>query len=131
MVLDMMEPQKYPDRRNADGTPQVPYDLAGWTLPMQMGVTVERINGSFNAKTEEVIDIEIAPKAGTVSGKGNYGYTLSNKTNASFLAVNRLLDAGVKVYYSDGSFKVKSAEFGKGAIVLESVSYTHLRAHET
>ena len=33
MVLDMMEPQEYPDRRGPDGSPQVPYDLAGWTLP--------------------------------------------------------------------------------------------------
>ena len=45
---------------------------------------------------------------------------MSNNTNASFIAVNRLLDAGAKVHYSDGSFKVKSAEFGKGAIVVES-----------
>ena len=120
MVVDMMEPQKYPDRRNADGTPQVPYDLAGWTLPMQMGITVDRVEASFKVKAEEVTDIEIAFKAGTILGKGNYGYALSNKTNASFLAVNRLLDGGAKVHYSDGSFKVRSAEFGKGAIVVES-----------
>ena len=37
MLTDLMEPQEYPDRRAADGTPQVPYDLAGWTLPSPDG----------------------------------------------------------------------------------------------
>jgi Zinc carboxypeptidase len=37
-VLALFEPQVYPDRRAPDGTAERPYDVAGWTLPMQMGV---------------------------------------------------------------------------------------------
>jgi hypothetical protein len=37
-VQALFEKQVYPNRLNPDGSPDVPYDVAGWTLPMQMGV---------------------------------------------------------------------------------------------
>jgi hypothetical protein len=41
--VDLLNPQVYPDRRNPDGTPEAPYDMAGWTPPYQMGVTVDKV----------------------------------------------------------------------------------------
>ena len=40
-VLSLFEKQVYPDRRNGQGEAEVPYDVAGWTLPLQMGVDYE------------------------------------------------------------------------------------------
>lgn len=37
-VLALFEPQNYPDRVTPTGEAERPYDVAGWTLPMQMGV---------------------------------------------------------------------------------------------
>ncbi len=37
-VLALFEPQLYPDRTTATGEAERPYDVAGWTLPMMMGV---------------------------------------------------------------------------------------------
>jgi hypothetical protein len=37
-VLALFEPQIYPDRIAATGEAERPYDVAGWTLPMQMGL---------------------------------------------------------------------------------------------
>ena len=37
-VLTLFEPQIYPNRLDALGEAERPYDVAGWTLPMQMGV---------------------------------------------------------------------------------------------
>ncbi len=37
-VLSLFEKQVYPNRVGANGEPDVPYDVAGWTLPAQMGV---------------------------------------------------------------------------------------------
>lgn len=42
-VLSLFEKQVYPDRRNANGEAEPPYDVAGWTLPLQMGVEYEAI----------------------------------------------------------------------------------------
>ncbi len=42
-VLSLFEKQVYPDRRGANGEAEQPYDVAGWTLPLQMGVEYETI----------------------------------------------------------------------------------------
>ncbi|HSI87693.1 MAG TPA: hypothetical protein VK918_01475, partial [Pyrinomonadaceae bacterium] len=41
-ILSLFERQTYPNRVNESGVPDPPYDVAGWTLPLQMGIeTVE------------------------------------------------------------------------------------------
>ena len=37
-VLALFEPQTYPNRLTGTGEAERPYDVAGWTLPMQMGL---------------------------------------------------------------------------------------------
>ena len=40
-ILSLFEKQVYPNRLNANGEAEVPYDVAGWTLPLQMGVEAD------------------------------------------------------------------------------------------
>jgi hypothetical protein len=41
LAREVLDPQRYPDLREFDGgPPEQPYDAAGWTLPMTMGVRV-------------------------------------------------------------------------------------------
>jgi hypothetical protein len=42
-VLSLFEKQVYPNRVNANGEAEPPYDVAGWTLPLQMGVESEAV----------------------------------------------------------------------------------------
>jgi hypothetical protein len=42
-VLALFEPQIYPDRITPTGEAERPYDVAGWTLPMQMGLQVSAV----------------------------------------------------------------------------------------
>lgn len=37
-ILSLFERQAYPDRRLPNGEAEPPYDVAGWTLPLQMGI---------------------------------------------------------------------------------------------
>lgn len=94
-LLDLMEPQEYPDRRAYPGGPPiVPYDLTGWTLPLQMGVSVARLESTATIRLEEVA--ELAPRPGRVIGSGP-AFSLSAESNAAHLVVNRLLQAGYRV----------------------------------
>jgi hypothetical protein len=42
-ILSLFERQVYPQRLNANGEAEVPYDVAGWTLPLQMGVEYDAV----------------------------------------------------------------------------------------
>jgi hypothetical protein len=53
-VVDLLEPQRYPELRSGTSGPtKRPYDIAGWTLPMLMGVEVDRVDGGLQARLED------------------------------------------------------------------------------
>ncbi|MGZ8846133.1 MAG: M14 family metallopeptidase [Pyrinomonadaceae bacterium] len=60
-VLTLFEPQNYPDRTTATGEAERPYDVAGWTLPLTMGLecpAVVSINESANERKLTLIKTE-------------------------------------------------------------------------
>jgi Zinc carboxypeptidase len=89
----------------APPTGQMPYDVTGWTLPMQMGVEVVAVADPVSAETRQAlqkIDV-VEPVTGKVEGAGPV-FAFSHNTNAALLAVNDLLAAGQKVSFSkDGA----------------------------
>jgi hypothetical protein len=106
-VLDMFEPQDHPnDFRVPGGPPTPPYDNAGWTLAMQMGVRYDRVLDALDAPLERIAPTtRVTPPAGTVAGGATWA--LSGATNDAFTVVNRLLKAGVAVSRkADGSWIV-------------------------
>jgi hypothetical protein len=117
-VVDLLEPQNYPTRRGADGEPETPYDLAGWTLPMQMGLTVDRIDDPFDAPTTAVTD-SVAPAPASVQGEADYGYALSHRPNTTIEAVNELLADGATVHWAENGLSTEGTTLGNGAVVVE------------
>ena len=94
-LRDMMEEQHYPDKRAyPEGPPIPPYDLAGWTLPYQMGVEVNRIEAAFEAPTT-VIETRVPIPSNKVSSASSF--SLSCQSNAAYGAVNYLLAKGAAV----------------------------------
>ena len=97
MVLDMFEPQDYPDDFDNNGNPIAPYDDAGWTLAYQMGVQFDRILDGFDGPFAKVEGLATVP-AGTIKSEATAaGYYFSHENTYSFVAVNRLLAAGEDV----------------------------------
>ncbi|MEX2182360.1 MAG: M14 family metallopeptidase [Gemmatimonadaceae bacterium] len=96
-VLDMFEPQDHPnDFRVPGGAPTPPYDNAGWTLAMQMGVKYDRILDAAEGPLEKIGPAaRVSPPAGTVAG--GQVWALSGATNDAFIVVNRLLRANASV----------------------------------
>jgi hypothetical protein len=101
-IKDVLEAQRYPDRRlYPSGPPEPPYDEAGWTLPLKMGIRVTPIPSAFQADLEPVP--EIAPPRGSVAmPAGTRAVAFGADSNAAFIAVNRLQRAGVTVSRSSG-----------------------------
>lgn len=117
-VVNLLETRPYPERRMyPGGPPETPYDLAGWTLPMQMGVTVERVERPFQARTEEVAELAALP-AGTVAGTGAFGYAFGPEENAAHHAANRLMAAGHRVWMADAPFTSAGVEHPLGTFVV-------------
>src|SRR5205814_638129 len=56
-VLALFEPQIYPDRTTATGEAERPYDVAGWTLPMQMGVDAPAVTSVREAANERKLTL--------------------------------------------------------------------------
>ena len=118
-VLDMFEPQDHPnDFRYPGGPPVPPYDIAGWTLALQMGIKFDRILDGFDGPFAKVSGV-LSPPAGVIQGPSMpAGYVISHRINNSFTLVNRLLKAGCEVYWlkSDGTIWVP-ATTAAGAIL--------------
>jgi hypothetical protein len=91
-LMDLLEKQEYPDRRlYPGGPPNPPYDISGWTLPMQMGVVVDRIEEPFTAALDRIEGTEIDPGRGGVTGTGET-LLLAPGENAGMRLVARLLN---------------------------------------
>src|ERR1035438_9637592 len=118
LVKELFEAQQWPDlRATPNGAPTRPYDVAGWTLPMQMGVEVAAVLQPVTAQQRAVLKpIDTAtPPPGAVQGTGAV-FTLGRNTNASFKALNQALAAGAQ------------AAFSKGDIVLSGLDATRAAA---
>ena len=97
-VIDLLEKQTYPDTRvDPKGDIKPPYDITGWTLPMQMGVDVAMLADDLDVDTEVVQELA-RPSAGEIDGNADYGYALDRATNAAVTVANALLAAGDRVH---------------------------------
>jgi hypothetical protein len=116
-VKDMLEKQVYPPGPRGER----PYDVTGWTLPMQMGVKAEEIASAFTAKLERVTAFPAPP--GRLEKSGNpVVYQISHAQNNAAIAVNRLLAAGDSVSWSpDGGIIVRGDVAGKLSAMAEQL----------
>ena len=122
---DLLEVQHYPRRIPAPGAPpERPYDIAGWTLPLQMGIKVITVVNVFDA--DLVLVEEIAKPRGKLHTDGvdlqdAVVYAFKNQTNLETVALNRLVQKdGYTVYQQQRERVWKDLRLPRGTIVLKS-----------
>jgi hypothetical protein len=99
-----------------------PYDMAGWTLPYQMGVKVATAHTPVEVGLSKLESVE-AP-GGEVAGSAGYGYVISPKTNNSFTAVNRILKEGGEVHRAKDAVTAGGTSHPPGAFLVRAGSVT-------
>ena len=112
----LLERQRYPDLREyPGGPPKRPYDVTAQTLPLLMGVRVVEVDAPFQAELEKLDSIPLP--SGKVES-GHKQYLLRSDSNSAFLAINRLLKAGVSVSRTTSG----SREFPAGSFVIPAAN---------
>ena len=116
----LLEVQNYPSRRTLEGTlPDRPYDVAGWTLPLQMNVRVDRIERPFDMPMTTRLDRAGIPPA-RVWGETRRAshYVIDGRGNGASIAINRLLKAGAQVSWLTAPLPLQGSTYDPGAIVV-------------
>ena len=97
---------------------QTPYDVTGWTLPMQMGVEVVAVAEPVSDETRRTLrKIEhVQAIRGKVEGSGPV-FAFSHNSNAAMEAVNDILAAGGTVSFAKSESTIYAS--GAAAALLE------------
>jgi hypothetical protein len=95
---DMMERQVYPNRSYYQGgPPEAPYDMAGWTLPLQMGVRSVSVNQPFESQASK-LDVVTLPQGRIIElPEQAGGYVVQAGSNDNYRLINRLFKANISV----------------------------------
>ena len=122
LVKELFEPQRYPDlRETPNGPPILPYDVAGWTLPMQMGVESAVVLQPVIGDQRSGLRLleQVGPLPGSVQGTGA-AYVISHRANIAFKAINEVLAAGGKVGFSTSEVPTSDGQ-QTGAMVVTGI----------
>jgi hypothetical protein len=96
-LVDLFETQSYPELRLYPGGPPIrPYDVTGYTLPLQMGVTAVPVHEPFDTVSLSLLARVAAPEPPPVP-QASRGLVLNHEINATVVAVNRLLAEGIPI----------------------------------
>jgi hypothetical protein len=115
-VKNIFERQYYPDiRKDSKAAPELPYDMAAWTLPLGMGVRSIAVNDPLKVAMEPVTAEQFA--AVPLPGELEEYIVLDANCNNSYRAAFELLGKGKTVYrnaecpdFPAGSFAVRKSE---------------------
>jgi hypothetical protein len=119
-LKDMMERQIYPPRFGPNGAAENPYDVAGWTLPLQMRVRAIALSEPVQADLEPVDEIE-CPRGRIEAGSDAKAFMIPNEADDDFIVLNALLEAGIEVRVFERRDALLFPADGRARRVLESV----------
>jgi hypothetical protein len=115
----LLERQEYPVRKLApDGPLERPYDVAGWTLPLQMGVAAETIDAPFDLPAMERVAAAVAAPARVWGERRPAYYVIEGRGTSGALAANRLLAAKLGPAWLLEPLEAQGYRYEAGALVV-------------
>ncbi len=124
LAKELFERQRYPDALEGGTSKAIdlPYDVTGWTLPLQMGVNVDAVTDPLTsdqrAKLTKIDAVRLP--AASVEGAGAV-FAVSHKANASFQLVNDALKQGATVSLAEDPVKTPEGT-ETGAFLISGLS---------
>lgn len=125
---DLLEVQRYPERRaSPESPPERPYDIAGWTLPLQMDVRTIAVVHPFEADLRQ---LPMLPAIrGTLDGASEpTGYLFENRTNVEAIFLNRLFNERLadnspkyRLYWARRDVEIAGKTLPSGTILIQTV----------
>ncbi len=128
-LKNVFEEQRYPDLRKYpdlwqgivqskkfEVSPFESYDMMGWTLPYQFGMTASPAQTPVTVLTTRVTKPAWAARK-PVEGAG-FGYLIGHEANNSLTATARLLKMGAAVEWAKKPFAVRGTSFPAGTIIV-------------
>jgi hypothetical protein len=118
-VKTLLERQDYPVRRlTKNAPPERPYDVAGWTLPWQMSVRVDRIEKAFDAPLLSRVVGATIPPAQLWGERRAAFYVIDAPGTSGTLALNRLLDARLGAAWLTSPRELNGYRYPAGSLVV-------------
>lgn len=139
LVKSIFLKQDYPDLRKyphlwrtqssaaKDEPPLRPYDVSGWTLPLQFGLATSEMSRPLEVRSTLVSEIPVP--AGSVSGKGPLA-AFDRSDLRSFTAAARVLAAKGRLATALDEFEMGGRRFSKGAFLVATDSLPAARLNE-
>jgi hypothetical protein len=109
-VINILEKRKYPS-----GVPSRLQDNASHTLPLQMGVSFDRIENPFDAELDK---LEQVPYPTVVPPSSSPYIVLDSRVNASYSVVISLLGEKAEIYRTKDIIKEKEFQAPAGSFII-------------
>jgi hypothetical protein len=126
LAKELFERQRYPDEIELGTSKAVdlPYDVTGWTLPLQMGVSADAVTDPLTPEQRGDMEAIEAVKLPAVDIAGTGGtFVVSHLPNASFQLVNDVLQHGGSVSMTQDAVTTPEGK-ERGAFVVQGLGRT-------
>jgi hypothetical protein len=126
-VEEMLGIQRYPEVRPAANSGILePYDVAAWSLPLMMGVRVEKVKLSPQEQQSAATIKTVTWPSGGLTGNGSY-YSVPDAQNNVSALINAMQKAGAAVYISKLPNQPPLAIFAANPQLTDNAAKLHLR----
>jgi hypothetical protein len=120
-VVDLMEPKRYPDRRQfPGGPPEPPYDMTGYELRFQMALEVANVDERFDMPGGDWGAVRT--DVGHVRGEGAAGFVVSATSNWLYRALAELRDPDSPLFRITRAVPGTQGDLGAGSFWLPGLS---------